>query len=151
MIRRLNALGRDRRGAAVVELAIVAPMIALLTVGVVDLSNGFSRKLKIEQAAQRSIEKIMNTSASDTIEATLAAEAAHQGDVPIDQVAVKYRLECNGVAQTDAVECPEDQESTQWVSVTVTDSYEPMFARYFSGIDSDGTYHLSATAGVRIQ
>ena len=58
MIRRLCQLGRDKRGAAVVELAVVAPMIALLTVGVVDLSNGFSRKLKIEQAAQRSIEKI---------------------------------------------------------------------------------------------
>ena len=150
MIKRFNVLARDARGAAVVELAIVAPMIALLTVGVVDLSNGFSRKLKIEQAAQRSIEKIMNTSASDTIEATLAAEAAHQGDVPIDQVQVSYRLECDGT-QTDAEECPEDQESTQWVSVTVTDSYEPMFARYFSGIDGDGTYHLSSTAGVRIQ
>ena len=150
MISRLTALCRDRRGAAVVELAIIAPMIALLTVGVVDLSNGFSKKLKIEQASQRAIEKIMNTSASDTIEATLAAEAAHQGDVPIDQVQVSYRLECDGT-QTDAEECPEDQESTQWVSVTVTDSYEPMFARYFSGIDGDGTYHLSATAGVRIQ
>ena len=150
MIARLFALGRDNRGAAVVELAVVAPMIALLTVGIVDLSNGFSRKLKIEQAAQRSIEKIMNTSASDTIEATLAAEAADQGDVPLDQVQVNYRLECDG-AWTDAAECPEEQESTQWVSVTVTDSYEPMFARYFSGINGDGTYHLSATAGVRIQ
>jgi Flp pilus assembly pilin Flp len=150
MIGRLFALGRDQRGAAVVELAVVAPMIALLTVGIVDLSNGFSKKLKIEQASQRAIEKIMNTSASDTIEATLAAEAAVQGDVPIDQVQVSYRLECDGT-QTDAEECPEDQESTQWVSVTVTDSYEPMFARYFSGIDGDGTYHLSATAGVRIQ
>ena len=150
MIARLNALARDKRGAAVVELAIVAPVIALLTVGMIDLSNGFSRKLKIEQAAQRSIEKIMNTSASDTIEATLAAEAAHQGDVPVDQVQVSYRLECDG-APTDALECPEDQESSQWISVTVTDSYEPIFARHFSGINGDGTYHLRATAGVRIQ
>ena len=150
MIKRFNALGRDKRGAAAVELAVVAPMIALLTVGIVDLSNGFSRKLKIEQAAQRSIEKIMNTSASDTIESTLAAEAADQGDVPIDQVQVSYRLECDG-ALTDAAECPEGQESTQWISVTVTDAYEPLFTRYFSGINADGTYHLSATAGVRIQ
>ena len=150
MIARLFTLGRDAKGAAVVELAVVAPMIALLTVGIVDLSSGFSRKLKIEQAAQRSIEKIMNTSASDTIEATLAAEAAAQGDVPLDQVQVSYRLECDGT-QTDAVECDEDQVSSQWVSVTVTDAYEPMFARYFSGINGDGTYHLSATAGVRIQ
>lgn len=150
MIGRLIKLVRDRKGAAVVELAVIAPMIALLTVGIVDLSNGFSRKLKIEQAAQRSIEKIMNTSASDTIEATLAAEAAAQGDVPLENVQVSYRLECDGV-QTAAAECPEDQESSQWISVTVTDEFEPMFARQFKGAGVDGTYQLSATAGVRIQ
>jgi Flp pilus assembly protein TadG len=150
MMKRLKALSRDSRGAAVIELAIVAPMIALLTVGIVDMSNGFSKKLKIEQAAQRAIEKIMNTSASDTIENTLAAEAADQADVPLDHVTVTYRLECDG-AQTDAVECAEDQVTSQWITVTVIDSYEPMFARHFAGISGDGTYHLSATAGVRIQ
>lgn len=150
MIKWLKRLRRDDRGAAVVELAIVSPMIALLTVGVVDMSNGFSRKLKIEQAAQRSIEKIMNTSASDTIEKTLAAEAAAQANVPVENVSVDYRLECDDVV-TDAVECPEDQETSQWISVTVTDQYEPLFTRHFGGISGDGTYHLTATAGVRIQ
>lgn len=149
MINRLKNLSRDDRGAVIVELAIVAPMIALLTVGIVDMSNGFSRKLKIEQAAQRSIEKIMNTSASDTIENTLAAEAAAQADVPIDNVTVTYRLECDGVV-TDADECGEDQQSSQWISVRVIDQYEPMFARHFRGINGDGTYHLEANAGVRI-
>ena len=150
MIRKLKALARDARGTAVVELAIVAPMIALLTVGIVDMSNGFSRKLKIEQAAQRSIEKIMNTSASDTIENTLAAEAADQADVPLANVTVTYRLECDGAA-TDAAECTEDQVTSQWITVTVVDQYEPLFSRHFAGINGDGTYHLSATAGVRIQ
>ena len=150
MIRKLRALARDKRGTAVVELAVVAPMIALLTVGIVDMSNGFSRKLKIEQAAQRSIEKIMNTSASDTIENTLAAEAADQADVPLTNVTVTYRLECDGAA-TDAAECTEDQVTSQWITVTVVDRYEPLFSRHFAGISGDGTYHLSATAGVRIQ
>ena len=150
MIRKLRALARDNRGTAVVELAVVAPMIALLTVGIVDMSNGFSRKLKIEQAAQRSIEKIMNTSASDTIENTLAAEAADQADVPLANVTVTYRLECDGAA-TDAAECTEDQVTSQWITVTVVDQYEPLFSRHFAGISGDGTYHLSATAGVRIQ
>lgn len=149
MIRRLKLLAKETCGSAVVELAVVAPMIALLTVGIVDMSNGFSKKLKIEQASQRAIEKIMNTSASDTIEATLAAEAADQADVPLDNVTVTYRLECDG-AETDADECAETQVSSQWITVTVVDKYEPMFARYFAGINGDGTYHLSATAGVRI-
>ncbi len=149
MKRLLHCL-RDNKGAAVIELALVSPMIALLTVGIVDMSNGFSRKLQIEQAAQRSIEKIMNTSASDTIENTLAAEAASQGDVPLSNVSVAYRLECNG-ALTAGEDCPDGQVANKWISVTVTDNYVPMFTRHFGGINGDGTYHLSATAGVRIQ
>lgn len=133
-----------------VELAIVSPMIALLTVGIVDMSNGFSKKLKIEQGAQRAIEKIMNTSAADTIENTLAAEAANQADVPLSQVTVAYRLECNGMV-TEGEDCPEGQAVSKWISVHVTDRYEPMFSRHFGGINGDGTYHLEATAGVRIQ
>ena len=149
MIKRLKNLCRDKRGTAVVELAIVSPMIVLLTIGVIDLSNAFGKKLKIEQAAQRSIEKIMNTSASDTVKNTLAAEAADQADVPLDNVEVSYRLECDG-ALTEAEECGEEQETNQWISVTVTDKYQPIFDHYF-GTSGDGLYHLSATAGVRIQ
>ena len=148
MIRRLKNLGRDTRGAAIVELAVISPMIALLTVGVIDISSGFSKKLKIEQAAQRSIEKIMNTSASDTIENTLAAEAAHQADVPLDNVLVDYRLECDGT-ETEAEECAEGQVTNQWISVTVTDEYQPLFTRRFGS--GTGAYKLSAKAGVRIQ
>lgn len=148
MIKRLKNLCRNESGTAVVELAVVSPMIALLTIGVYDMSNGFNKKLKIEQAAQRSIEKIMNTSASDTIENTLAAEAAQQGGVPLSNVTVTYRLECDG-AQTDAEECGEDQQASQWISVTVVDEYQPMFAKRFG--PGTGAYKLSATAGVRIQ
>ncbi|MGH6658493.1 MAG: TadE/TadG family type IV pilus assembly protein, partial [Sphingomicrobium sp.] len=48
MIKKLFRLARDKRGAAVVEMAMVAPLIATMVVGVVDLSNAFGRKLKLE-------------------------------------------------------------------------------------------------------
>lgn len=144
----LKALIRDTRGAAVVELAVVSPMIALLTVGVVDMSNGFNKKLKIEQGAQRAIEKIMNTSGTDTVENTLAAEAAAQAEVPISNVTVTYRLECNGTL-TEGEDCPQGQAVAKWISVKVTDSYQPLFTRRFGA--GAGAYPLSATAGVRIQ
>jgi hypothetical protein len=35
--------------------------------------------------------------------------------------------------------------------VTVTDTYTPMFPIHFAGLNADGTYHLSATAGMRTQ
>ena len=36
-----------------------------------------------------------------------------------------------------------------YIEVTVTDKYTPMFPIRFAGFNADGTYHISATAGVR--
>ena len=56
----MRKLFRDERATAIIELALVAPIVALTVIGIVDLSNGFSRKLGLEQGAQRAIEKIMH-------------------------------------------------------------------------------------------
>lgn len=153
--RSFRALRDDVRGAAIIELAIIAPVLALMTVGVVDMANGFATKLKLEQAAQRSIEKVMQTTGNNTAEDTIKAEAATQADVPVENVTVSYRLECDGTLQADPEgECTATQKESKWVQVTVTDKYKPLFAMKmfkFSGIEADGTYHIAAKAGMRTQ
>ena len=55
---RFARLARDDRGASIVELALVVPIMGSLLIGMVDLSRAYSHKLKLEQAAQRAIEKV---------------------------------------------------------------------------------------------
>src|SRR5690349_7864100 len=74
----MRKLFRNERGAAVIELAMVAPVLALMTIGIVDMSNAYSRKLNLEQAAQRAIEKIMQTTQDNTVDDTVKAEAVCQ-------------------------------------------------------------------------
>ena len=107
ILERLETL-RCERGAAVIEFAIVAPIFALLTIGVVDMSNAFSRKLALEQGAQRAIEKIMQTTGTTTVEDTVKTEAVCQvngvnadstcktSPISANNVTVTYRLECTG-------------------------------------------------------
>jgi Flp pilus assembly protein TadG len=68
----------DARGAAVIEMALIAPVLALGVIGIVDISNAYSRKLALEQGAQRAVEKIMQTTSYTTVESTLANEAICQ-------------------------------------------------------------------------
>lgn len=162
MIRHLRSLRADNRGAAIIELAMVAPFMALLTMGVVDLSNGFGRKLRLEQAAQRSIEKVMQTTGSLTVEQTIAQEAVCQyngtnddgscktAPLTVANVTVTHRLECNGTLTTDP-DCAEGQVEARWIQVTVEDKFEPLFPLQLSGIDADGKYELEAIAGMRTQ
>ena len=161
-MRKPSEIFAHQGGAAVIELALVAPMLALMVIGVVDMSNAIGRKLLLEQAAQRSIEMIMNTTGSSTVENAIKNEAVCQvngvdtdgqcktSPITTGNVTVTYRLECNGTVTT-AEDCASGETATKWISVRVTDTYTPLFPIKFVGIDSDGTYHIAATAGVRTQ
>ncbi|MCL6740635.1 pilus assembly protein [Sphingomonas sp. RB56-2] len=162
MIRLLKSLRRDKSGAVIIEFAFVAPILALITIGVVDMSNAFGRKLMLEQAAQRSIEKIMQTTGVLTVEDTIATEAVCQyngtnengscktSPITTANVTVQHRMECDGV-ETEDEECAQGEVESRWIEVTVRDNYEPMFPVHFSGVNEDGTYHLQAVAGMRTQ
>jgi Flp pilus assembly protein TadG len=172
----LPSLRADARGAAIIELALVAPILGLMVVGIVDMSNAFSKKLTLEQGAQRAIERIMQTTADDTVEGTLKTEAVCQvngtnadgtcktSPITTANVTVTYRLECTAAGgaittQTstdaptfDAFVCGGGTLSeARYIEIAVKDTYTPMFPIHFSFIDPDGTYHLSATAGMRTQ
>jgi Flp pilus assembly protein TadG len=162
MIRPLQSLRRDKRGAVIIEFAFVAPILALLTIGVVDMSNAFGKKLMLEQSAQRSIEKIMQTTGELTVEETIANEAVCQyngtnsngtcktSPITTANVTVTHRLECNGVLTTDP-DCASGETESRWVQVTVWDDYEPMFPVHFSGISDNGKYRVQAVAGMRTE
>ena len=153
MMRQLRQLARDNRGAAIIELALLAPVLATLTIGAIDMSNAFGRKLQLEQAAQRAIEKVANTTGVDTVESTIKQEAVAQAkNITTDQVAVTFRLECNFVVQADPNgDCAPGQTTNRYILVAVSDTYTPMFGVTFTGLDADGTYHIRARAGVRVQ
>jgi Flp pilus assembly protein TadG len=167
----------SERGAAVIEMALVAPVLALGVIGIVDLSNAYSRQLALEQGAQRAIEKIMNTTENSTVEATLANEVQCQvngsttsGGVTTcntsatQAITVTWRLDCK-VGATTASNTTTDSATYDgyvtacttaagtkagYVQVNVTDKYTPMFPIHFRSFNSgDSTYHLSATAGTR--
>ena len=173
-------LRSDERGAAVIELAMVAPMLALMTIGVVDLSNAYRRKLALEQGAQRAIEKVMQTTELSTVEDTLKTEAVCQvnglnangtcktSPINANNVTVTYRLECSNAGEivstqssTDSVAFDDmDFNGTEtpqkYIEVKVTDSYQPMFRLHFLGYKpASGNlaagYQMQATAGVRTE
>lgn len=177
MKRFMRILARHEGGAAVIELALISPILALTIVGIVDISNAFSRKLALEQGAQRAIEKIMQTTEDDTVEGTLKTEAVCQVNgmnadktcktTPISaaNVTVTWMLECRNSSgaitgsqtSTDAdafdlLSCTAVDRPSRYIKVAVTDKYTPMFPIHFGAINSgDKKYHLSATAGMRTQ
>ena len=170
-------LKSDDRGAAIIELALVAPVLALTVIGIVDMSNAYSRKLALEQGAQRAIERVMQTTGTTTVEDTIKTEAVCQvnglnGDgtcktspITASDVTVTYRLECIDSAGTTTSQTNTDADvfdtytcasgtvkEARYISVALQDKYVPLFPIHFASFSSgDGTYHISATAGMRTE
>lgn len=177
MRRSLFSLAASDRGAAVIELALVAPILALTVIGIVDMSNAYSRKLSLEQGAQRAIELIMQSTQDDTVENSLKTEVVCQvngmnvngtcksSPITASNVTVTFRLECIASGGTisssstttdsvafDALTCPATTKDSRYIEVAVTDKYSPLFPIHFASFTSgDGTYHIAAVAGMRTQ
>jgi len=174
-LHRIRLLANDR-GAAVIEMALIAPVLALGVIGIVDVSNAYSRKLALEQGVQRAVEKIANTTENSSVESTLANEVRCQvngsttsgttttcNTSATQNITVSWRLDCTTGGATvststttsatyDALvaACTSPSIKAGYVQVTVTDKYSPMFPIHFAAFNTtDSTYHLAATAGVR--
>lgn len=160
MSRKLLHLARNKRGNSAIELALVAPILAALVIGVTDLSNGYSAKLLLEQAAQRSIEKAMQGKKQLSMFDSLKVEGATAADVPLANVTVKYWLECNGVNQNSSPAtmaadyekvCPSGQIYARYVTVEITKKYKPSFKAPWPGLGADGQFTLTGKSGIRVQ
>jgi Flp pilus assembly protein TadG len=162
MMRLFPKLMRDERGASVIELALAAPVLAALILGMTDLARAYTMSVQLQQAAQRAIERVQQQKSGSTdfsyvgTEATTAATAAgYSGST----ATVNYRLECNGSvkAQTTGApitttSCNTGETYSRYVTVSVSNKYTPMFGTsYFPGADSNGQVAISGYAGIRIQ
>lgn len=156
-------LRRDERGAGVVELALLLPVLALLTVGIADFSHGLSERMRIHRAVQQSLEIAaahrMAVSPDSDLPTYdfLAKRAAQAAEVPEAQVTLTKWLECNGVKQGFDGSCGDGQSIARYVEIHIVTHFSPMFnygplARAAGGGDAPrGTIPLFAKAAVRVQ
>lgn len=146
-------LARDERGASLVEMALVTPVLAGLLIGMVDVSRAYSARIDLQQAAQRAgeLERVANYSENDNARIKSEAEkAAGSGSA----VTVTSWLQC-GADKTKRDyngSCPDDQATARFVEVSITKTYRPLFSTsIFASKNPDGTVPLKAVVGMRVQ
>jgi Flp pilus assembly protein TadG len=153
MIQKFRKLVADDRGTSVIEMALATPFLAATLMGMVDLSRAYSDKLRLEQAAQVAIERVMNRQMSSTSYNTLKAQAATAAGVDQSAVTVDFWLQCDGARQTDYdTSCSTGQASARYLTVLVEKDFTPTFGtKYFPGANTDGTFTIRSGAGIRTQ
>jgi Flp pilus assembly protein TadG len=162
MMRLMRDIRDDDRGHSFLELGFALPIFATLLIGTVDISRAVSERLKLEQAAQRTVELLQIKDFkfdSATDDRTIyQSEAASAAGVATSAVTVDAWLQCNSTVQTPMDQshyngtCNSGEVMARYVNIRIQKSFTPLFGtKYFPGANANGTFTLTANAGVRVQ
>jgi Flp pilus assembly protein TadG len=150
MIRLPSRLWSDKRGAALIEFALLAPVLALLVGGVIDLSEGLSERYKLQQAVNRSLEQLHSKPAEaaanqkDVDFSFLVTEAATAAGVPAAQVTLTKWLQCDSTKQASwDGSCTTGQDTARYVNLQIV--------KTFNGFFFMKSKQMTATGAVRVQ
>jgi Flp pilus assembly protein TadG len=154
-MRMFQTLWRDQRGNSFIEMGLIAPVLAALLVGAVDISRAVSTKIKVEQAAQRAIELAQRSTYSTSYNSTLVTEATAAAGTGSSASATAWG-ECNHSSthiDYDTGTCANATDSyARYVSITVTSSFTPLFGTaLFPTHNTNGTVTVTGSATVRTQ
>lgn len=150
MSARLRPLARDERGTSLIEFGLLAPFLAFLTMGVIDLSRGIAERFGLQQAVNRSLELVQArpavaaANAADVDYSYVRTEAASAAGVPESQVTLTRWLECNGVEKANVTDtCADGEDVARYLRVRIAKDFEGEF--YFD------TIPMTATGALRTQ
>ena len=155
MMARFSSLARDLRGAVTIELALIAPILGAMLVGLIDLSTAYSNKLRMEQIAQRTIERVQAVGFDTSYEATLEAEAiaaATAAGLTGATAELTWWLQCDGTKKASYTDtCTGTQAPARYAQLDIQYTFAPILVHRFSSSNADGTLTVHGIAGLRIQ
>ncbi len=149
----LNRLRIDKYGVALVETALVAPVLVMIIMGTMDAARYGAAKMKVQQAVNRGLE-ISWMGGPDVATSDIQAQAAAQADVPTSAVTVTQTLECGGTVTSWNTASCSSGETARYTQIQISTTFTPSFAggalaKMFG--NSDGVVPISATGVLRIQ
>lgn len=135
-----------RRGNAIVELALVMPILAGAAVFVADIGAATYRSMTLKSATRAGAEYLLRTGDTAGLQAVVAA-AANRDVTAISVTATKFCV-CGTTTVTCSASCGEGALQTLW-TVGVSEPYAPVIAPL--GGNGQDTRMLTAQATFRVK
>lgn len=133
-----------------IETALVAPVLALMSIGTFEVGSMVSRQQELQSAASEAESIILAAAAgpgaeSDDIELVIEDSMS----LGADQVTLSQRFRCNSTAELieDGTDCDPTKPIYRYVRLRLTDTYTPVWANF--GVGSEFDYEIVRTIMVR--
>lgn len=147
----LHHLRLNNRGTMAIETAIIAPLLALMALGTFEVGSLVSRQQELQSSASEAEAIILAAAGSSNSTPSSKIKEVIQASLGLsdDQVSLEQRFRCNAATTltTDASTCDTDEPIYQYVLLTVTDTYTPVWTSF--GVGSPFNYRVERTIQVQ--
>lgn len=147
----LARLLRDARGTMVIETAIVAPVLIVLSIGGFEVSAMVARQSELQSAAAEAVAIVMAATPDTQTEIDqIEAVVEDSSGIPEDDVDFVMKYRCgttDSMTETAPApsDCAEELVST-FIVITMVDSYDPVWAHF--GFGEALTYNVERSVQI---
>ena len=145
----LSNLLRDSLGAMAIETAIVAPVLALMSIGAFEVGSMVSRQQELQSAASEAEGIIVAAAASETETESADIEEVIEDSLNLqpNQVQLEQMFRCDNGAIVDTAPTCASGQLYVYVQLEITDTYTPVWANY--GFGKTINYDIERTVMVQ--
>lgn len=133
MNRLFTSLRRDSRGAAVIETAIIAPILALLGLGAFQVSQAVARQHELQTGADDAAAMALAGWKDETAQVTaLKSVLKTTLNLSDTQVTITHKYRCGTTAAyvTAKSNCAATDLVTTYLQIVLTDTYTPVWSKF---------------------
>lgn len=138
----VGSLARDARGTMAIETALVAPLLALMALGTYDVSNVVSKQQDLQSGASEATQIILAAADGSGVSSDKLHDIIQSSlGLTSDQVVIEQKFRCDVTASlvdSDAG-CDKTKPVYEYVKLTLTDSYTPLWTNFGVGQTIDYT------------
>ena len=145
----LSRFLRDERGTFAIETVLVIPLLVLMALGTYEVSSVVSRQQELQSAASEAEMIILSAAngagvSSDDLK-TIIKSSVGLTDTQLTLEA-QWRCDDAETKETDPSECDISKPISEYVKMTLTDTYTPIWTTY--GVGSPFSYTVVRTVQV---
>ncbi|MXO55415.1 TadE/TadG family type IV pilus assembly protein [Pontixanthobacter gangjinensis] len=128
MMRLLSILRRDSAGTAAIELGIILPVLAMITLASADFVMGFGYKMNLQQYAQSGADYVVASGATLPTDTDIKDEIASLSGLSTSKITIAKWTECNAKKTLDILGlCPGSSDvRARYIQIDVADTYDPI-------------------------
>ncbi|MEP5938948.1 MAG: TadE family protein [Erythrobacter sp.] len=144
LFNKLRRLGRDDKGAVVIEAAFIIPVLATMALGGFEVSMIVSRHNEMQAAAAEAVAATLarvpdEASERNTLEAIIESSTG----LAANKVTLTQRFRCDSdtALKNDSSTCDASAVISEYVEINMRDSYTPVWSDF--GIGGPIDYNIT--------